>query len=93
VLQKHEVVGYGAHAQRLGLKAIDLLTPEQFAPLKEHGLICSMTSGVNGGITSGFNRKENHEKINESLRKLVDANAANGYPNVHLLLRQPQWHG
>jgi hydroxypyruvate isomerase len=70
------------HAQRLGLKAIDLLTPEQFSPLKEHGLICSMTSGVNGGITSGFNRKENHEKINDSLRRLCDANAANGYPNV-----------
>src|SRR5437016_7859711 len=70
------------HAQRLGLKAIDLLTPEQFSPLKEHGLICSMTSGVEGGITSGFNRKENHEKINDSLRKLCDANAEHGYPNV-----------
>jgi hydroxypyruvate isomerase len=70
------------HAQRLGLKAIDLLTPEQFEPLKEHGLICSMTSGVNGGITSGFNRKENHDKINDSLRKLCDANAEHGYPNV-----------
>lgn len=70
------------HAQRLGLKAIDLLTPDQFGPLKEHGLICSMTSGVNGGITSGFNRKENHEKINDSLRKLCDANAEHGYPNV-----------
>jgi len=70
------------HAQRLGLKAIDLLTPDQFGPLKEHGLICSMTSGVNGGITSGFNRRENHEKINDSLRKLCDANAEHGYPNV-----------
>src|SRR5881227_1352851 len=36
------------HAQRLGLKAIDLLTPDQWSPLKEHGLICSMTSGVWG---------------------------------------------
>src|SRR5258705_10895540 len=70
------------HAKLLVLKAIALLPPEQFEPLKEHGLICSMTSGVTGGITSGFNRKENHDKINESLRKLVDANAANGYPNV-----------
>src|ERR1041385_3920847 len=50
------------HAKRLGLKAIDLLTPDQFGPLKEHGLICSMTSGVNGGITSGFNRKENQDR-------------------------------
>ncbi len=70
------------HAQRLGMRAIDLLKPNEFAPLKEHGLICSMTSGVEGGITSGFNRKENHEKINDSLRKLCDANAEHGYPNV-----------
>jgi len=70
------------HAQRLGLKAIDLLTPEQFGPLKEHGLICSMTSGVNGGITSGFNRRQNHDKIIDSLKKLCDANAEHGYPNV-----------
>ena len=70
------------HAQHLGLKAIDLLTPDQFAPLKEHGLICSMTSGVWGGIPKGFNRKDQHEPIVESLKKLCDANAAAGYPNV-----------
>ena len=70
------------HAKRLGLKAIDLLTPEQWTPLKEHGLVCSMTSGVWGGITKGFNRKEHHEPIVESLKKLCDANAEQGYPNV-----------
>ena len=26
-------------AQKLGLKAIDLLTPKQWGPLKEHGLV------------------------------------------------------
>jgi len=31
-------------AAELGLKGIDLLTPEQWAPLKAHGLICTMTS-------------------------------------------------
>src|SRR2546423_237988 len=30
-------------AKRLGLKAIDLLTPKDWGPLKENGLICSMT--------------------------------------------------
>jgi hydroxypyruvate isomerase len=69
-------------AKRLGLKAIDLLTPKEWEPLKENGLICSMTSGVFGGIETGLNRKENHEPILKTLRELIDANAAAGYPNV-----------
>src|SRR5215210_8361689 len=35
-------------AKRLGLKAIDLLTPADWGPLKENGLVCSMTSGAAG---------------------------------------------
>jgi hydroxypyruvate isomerase len=69
-------------AKRLGLKGIDLLTPAEWAPLKENGLICSMTSGVWGGITKGLNRREHHDAIVDSLDKLVEANAAAGYPNV-----------
>jgi hydroxypyruvate isomerase len=66
----------------IGLKAIDLLGPGDFATLKKHGLACSMTQGVWGGIGEGFNRKENHEKLIDSLKKLVDANAEAGFPNV-----------
>jgi hydroxypyruvate isomerase len=69
-------------ARRLGLKAIDLLTPKEWEPLKENGLICSMTSGVWGGITKGLNRREHHEPIGKTLVELADANAAAGYPNV-----------
>jgi hydroxypyruvate isomerase len=69
-------------AKRLGLKAIDLLKPDEWAPLKENGLICSMTSGVWGGIEKGLNRREHHEPIAKTLTDLADANAAAGYPNV-----------
>src|SRR5688500_2420107 len=48
-------------AKKLGLKAIDLVVPKDFAALKEHGLVSSMTSGVWGGITKGYNRKDHHE--------------------------------
>src|SRR6266581_313735 len=68
-------------AKRLGLKAIDLLTPKEWSPLKENGLICSMTSGVWGGITKGLNRPEHHEAISKTLIELADANAEAGYPN------------
>ena len=69
-------------AKRLGLKAIDLLKPDQWAPLKENGLICSMTSHPDIRIEVGLNRKENQEKILSALRECIDANAAAGYPNV-----------
>jgi hydroxypyruvate isomerase len=69
-------------AKKLGLKAIDLLTPKDWAPLKENGIICSMTSGVWGGIERGLNRREHHENITKTLTELCDANAAAGYPNV-----------
>jgi hydroxypyruvate isomerase len=69
-------------AKRLGLKAIDLLTIKEWGPLKENGLICSMTSHPDIRIETGLNRKENHEKILSALRECIDANAAAGYPNV-----------
>ncbi len=68
--------------KKMGLKAVDLIVPADFPTLKENGLICSMTSGVFGGIETGLNRKENHEKILGTLRDLIDANAAEGFPNV-----------
>jgi hydroxypyruvate isomerase len=69
-------------AKRLGLAGIDLVGPQEFAVLKEHGLRCTMTSGVWGGITKGLNRREHHEPILKSLRELIDATAAAGFPNV-----------
>lgn len=65
---------------RLGLKAVDLQTPGDFKKLKEHGLICSMTSC--NSIPKGFNRKENHEVLIKNLRTAIEATAAAGFPNV-----------
>jgi hydroxypyruvate isomerase len=69
-------------ARKLGLKGIDLLAPDDFPVLKEHGLLCTMTSGVWGGIPKGLNRVEHHEPILKSLRELIDASAKFGFPNV-----------
>jgi hydroxypyruvate isomerase len=68
-------------AARLGLKGIDLLTPAEWVPLKEHGLICSMTSQAST-IQVGLNRKENHPAIIAKLNELIEATSAAGYPNV-----------
>ncbi|MFI5380568.1 MAG: hydroxypyruvate isomerase family protein [Tepidisphaerales bacterium] len=71
-----------AIAKKMGLKSIDLQEPKAFPLLKENGLVCAMTSGCWGGIGKGFNRREQHDPINESLKKLADANAEYGFPNV-----------
>src|SRR5260221_6905859 len=47
----------------MGLQSIELLKVEDFPTLKKHELICAMVSGVPGGISDGFNRLENHDKI------------------------------
>src|SRR4051794_40639010 len=43
-------------AKRLGLKGIDLLKISEWGPLKENGLICSMTSHPDIRIEVGLNR-------------------------------------
>jgi len=66
--------------KKIGLKAIDLLKPNDFPTLKEHGLICSMIE--THGLTKGINRKENHAECLASIRLAIDAAAEYGYPNV-----------
>jgi hydroxypyruvate isomerase len=70
-------------AARIGLKGIDLVTPEQYATVKKHGLTPAMTaaSGANT-IPIGLNRTENHDKVLEVLRSDINAAANAGVPNV-----------
>jgi hydroxypyruvate isomerase len=69
-----------AVGKKIGLKAIDLLGPNDFPTLKKHGLACSMLN--THGLTKGLNRKENHEECLEKIRTAIDAASENGYPNV-----------
>jgi hydroxypyruvate isomerase len=66
--------------KKMGLKAIDLLGPNDFPILKKHGLACSMINTHN--LTKGLNRKENHEECLAKIRTAIDAAAEYGYPNV-----------
>ncbi len=65
---------------KLGLKSIELTTPDQWPTLKKHNLICAMTSSHS--ITKGFNRIENHAECIDKVKKGIDDSAAAGYPNV-----------
>ena len=69
-----------AVGKKMGLKAIDLLGPNDFPTLKKHGLACSMVN--THGLTKGINRKENHEECLAKIRTAIDAAAEYKYPNV-----------
>ena len=66
--------------KKMGLKAIDLMGPNDFPTLKKHGLVCSMVN--THGLTKGINRTENHAECLAKIRAAIDVAAENGFPNV-----------
>ncbi len=68
-------------AARIGLKGIDLVNSEDWPTLKKYGLVPAMTPGA-GSIPNAWNRKENHEKLEQEMRANIDKAAAAGVPNV-----------
>lgn len=68
--------------REMGLQSVELLEVKDFPTLKKYGLTCAVVSGVPGGITSGLNRIENHDKIVEFMELALPAAAEFGAPNV-----------
>src|SRR6185503_9333987 len=69
-------------ARDIGLQSVELLKVEDFPTLKKYGLKCAMVSGVPGGIESGLNRIENHDKIVKFFEESTPIVAQHGYPNI-----------
>lgn len=70
-------------AAKLGIKGFDLIGPDDWPTLKKYGLVPSMyPPGPGGTIPEALNRKENHDRLEASLRAALDESAKNGVPNV-----------
>ena len=52
-----------AYSAQIGLKAVDLLNPDEFEVPRRYGLVCSMGYAGGGDIANAINRVENHAKI------------------------------
>ena len=78
-LSVDELSDYGA---QIGLKAVDLLNPEEFEIPRRYGLVCSMGYADAGTIADGLNRIENHAAIEKALRRNIPLAAKAGVPNV-----------
>ena len=77
---KMDLDQFAAACAKLGLKSIELTTPDQWPTLKKHGLICAMTPSH--GIAKGLNRLENHDECLAKIRQRIDATSDAGFPNV-----------
>ncbi len=69
-------------AASIGLKSVELLGPDEWPTLREHGLTCAMGSGAGMGITKGFNRIEYHDQLVASYEDLIPLAAEAGIKNV-----------
>jgi hydroxypyruvate isomerase len=69
-----------AKAAEMGYRSIELLSPDEYNVVKQHGLTCAMIRC--NSIADGLNRKENHKRIEQELRGNIEFAAANGLPNV-----------
>jgi hydroxypyruvate isomerase len=71
-------------AAAMGLQAIDLLQPEDWAVVREHGLTCSMgyPTKRRDFIDTGFNDRANHAMLLRELEQTIPLAARAGVPNV-----------
>ena len=68
----------------IGIKSIELTTPEEWKVLQKHGLTSAIGTGPFANIMDGFNDKENHKKLYKPYIDLISKAADNGIPNVIL---------
>ncbi len=69
-------------AVRIGLKGIDLVTPEEWPTIQKYGLVPSMTAKGAGTIPDAWNRLESHDRLEQEMRQSITTAAAAKVPNV-----------
>ncbi len=71
-----------AAAKQIGITAIDLVGPKDWATLKKYGLHSSMCNGAEISLTEGWNDKAYHEKLIKNYTEMIPLVAQNGYTNL-----------
>lgn len=71
-----------AVANKIGLKAIDLIGTKEWNVLKAHGLDSSMCNGAEISLTEGWNHKEYHSTLIKNYTDHINYVADAGYKNL-----------
>ncbi len=74
------VAELAAAAAPMGIGSVELVGPEHWDTLKQHGLTCAIAGSH--GFSKGFAHTEEHDECVAALRRSIDACAAAGVPSV-----------
>ena len=65
----------------MGLSGIDLISHDEWPTAQKYGLVPAMTPGA-GTIPEGWNRTENHDRLEKEMRENIERATAAKVPNV-----------
>jgi hydroxypyruvate isomerase len=68
--------------KEMGLTAVDLLEENEWAVVRDHGLVCSMAYAGGGSIRDGLNVRANHDAIVKNFEEKIPKAAQFKIPNV-----------
>lgn len=69
-------------AAKRGIVGFDLIGPQGWPTLKKYGLIPTMVPGGGGTIPDALNRVENHDRLEKSMRDMINTCADYKAPNL-----------
>jgi hydroxypyruvate isomerase len=71
-------------ARDLGCSSVEIVAPEEWHILKKYGLVCAIAPNGMPGMPfkKGFNNPSYHEEVITRTKKVIDACAEAGFPNV-----------
>ncbi|MCU1292265.1 MAG: Xylose isomerase domain protein barrel [Bryobacterales bacterium] len=69
------------HGAEMGLRGVDLVKEDEWPTVKKYGLTPCVTPGA-GTIPDGWNRTENHARLEAEMKKNIDLAAAAKIPTV-----------
>jgi len=73
---------FAEKGKAVGLEAVDLLNPTEWATVEKYGLKCSLATDSFANIVEGFNDPNNHEKLYQPYIGLIDKAADVGIKQV-----------
>jgi hydroxypyruvate isomerase len=76
-----DVEQQAATASKMGILGLDLVKPDDWAAVKEHGMVATMVPGA-GAIKQGLNDRSMHAQFLEDFRNNIKAAADAGWKNV-----------
>ncbi|MFD2561298.1 hydroxypyruvate isomerase family protein [Aquimarina rubra] len=73
---------FAEKSKDMGIKAIDLLKPEEWRIVMKQGLSCSLATDTFASITNGFNDPKNHSELQRKYQNLISQASHSGIQQV-----------